>query len=116
MTFDGTIIFTEDYSFSRVLVPEEQLDVLGVCTHLSKKGMTTKQAQQYVDLARQAGVKFWRDELPWSTVEPAKGQYKIPASADAAGGVGPKGRVAIIIGFIVFAIISVMHLPKKEEA
>jgi hypothetical protein len=38
------------------------------------------------------------------------------ASADAAGGVGPKGRVAIIIGFVVFAIISVMHLPKKEEA
>lgn len=81
---DGKIIFTEDYSFSRVLVPEEQLDILGVCTHLSKRGMTTKQAQQYVDLARQAGVKFWRDELPWSTVEPAKGQYKIPASADAA--------------------------------
>lgn len=81
---DGKIIFTEDYSFSRVLVPEEQLDILGVCTHLSKRGMTTKQSQQYVDLARQAGVKFWRDELPWSTVEPAKGQYKIPASADAA--------------------------------
>ena len=38
------------------------------------------------------------------------------ASADAAGGVGPKGRVAIIIGFVVFAIVSVMHLPKKEEA
>ena len=38
------------------------------------------------------------------------------ASADAAGGVGTKGRVAIIIGLIVFAIISVMHLPKKEEA
>ena len=38
------------------------------------------------------------------------------ASADAAGGVGAKGRVAIIIGFVVFAIISVMHLPKKEEA
>ena len=38
------------------------------------------------------------------------------ASADAAGGVGTKGRVAIIIGFVVFAIISVMHLPKKEEA
>ena len=37
------------------------------------------------------------------------------ASADAAGGVGAKGRVAIIIGFVVFAIISVMHLPKKEE-
>ena len=38
------------------------------------------------------------------------------ASADAAGGVGTKGRVAIIIGLIVFAIISVMHLPKKEES
>ena len=38
------------------------------------------------------------------------------ASADAAGGVGAKGRVAIIIGFVVFAIVSVMHLPKKEEA
>ena len=38
------------------------------------------------------------------------------ASADAAGGVGAKGRVAIIIGLVVFAIISVMHLPKKEEA
>ena len=37
------------------------------------------------------------------------------ASADAAGGVGAKGRIAIIIGFVVFAIISVMHLPKKEE-
>ena len=35
------------------------------------------------------------------------------ASADAAGGVGTKGRVAIIIGLVVFAIISVMHLPKK---
>ena len=38
------------------------------------------------------------------------------ASADAAGGVGAKGRIAIIIGFVVFAVISVMHLPKKEEA
>ena len=38
------------------------------------------------------------------------------ASADAAGGVGAKGRVAIIIGLVAFAIISVMHLPKKEEA
>ena len=38
------------------------------------------------------------------------------ASADAAGGVGAKGRVAIIIGLVVFAVISVMHLPKKEEA
>ena len=38
------------------------------------------------------------------------------ASADAAGGVGTKGRVAIIIGLVVFAIISVMHLPKKEES
>ena len=37
------------------------------------------------------------------------------ASADAAGGVGTKGRVAIIIGFVVMAVVSVMHLPKKEE-
>ena len=38
------------------------------------------------------------------------------ASADAAGGVGIKGRIAIIIGFVIFAVISVMNLPKKEEA
>ena len=38
------------------------------------------------------------------------------ASADAAGGVGTKGRIAIIIGFVVFALISVLHLPEKEEA
>ena len=37
------------------------------------------------------------------------------ASADAAGGVGTKGRIAIIIGFVVFAVISVMNLPKKED-
>lgn len=37
------------------------------------------------------------------------------ASADAAGGVGIKGRIAIIIGFVVFAVISVMNLPKKED-
>ena len=37
------------------------------------------------------------------------------ASADAAGGVGIKGRVAIIIGFVVFALISVLNLPKKED-
>ena len=37
------------------------------------------------------------------------------ASADAAGGVGIKGRIAIVIGFVVFAIISVMNLPKKED-
>ena len=37
------------------------------------------------------------------------------ASADAAGGVGTKGRVAIIIGFVVFAVISVMNMPKKED-
>jgi len=36
-------------------------------------------------------------------------------SADAAGGVGIKGRIAIIIGFVVFAVISVMNLPKKED-
>ena len=38
------------------------------------------------------------------------------ASADAAGGVGTKGRIAIVIGFVVFALISVLHLPEKEEA
>ena len=37
------------------------------------------------------------------------------ASADAAGGVGTKGRIAIIIGFVVFAVISVLNLPKKED-
>ena len=37
------------------------------------------------------------------------------ASADAAGGVGIKGRIAIIIGFVVFAVISVLNLPKKED-
>ena len=37
------------------------------------------------------------------------------ASADAAGGVGIKGRIAIIIGFVVFAVISAMNLPKKED-
>ena len=37
------------------------------------------------------------------------------ASADAAGGVGIKGRVAIIIGFVVFAVISVMNIAKKED-
>ena len=37
------------------------------------------------------------------------------ASADAAGGVGIKGRIAIIIGFVVFAAISVLNLPKKED-
>ena len=37
------------------------------------------------------------------------------ASADAAGGVGTKGRIAIVIGFVVFALISVLHLPEKEE-
>ena len=37
------------------------------------------------------------------------------ASADAAGGVGPKGRVAIIIGFIVFAVISAMNIQKQED-
>ena len=80
----GVLIYSENFSFSRVLTPEKQLDVLGVCTHLAKKGMTGAQSQQYVDLARQAGASFWRDELPWSTVEPAKGQYKIPAVCDTA--------------------------------
>ena len=37
------------------------------------------------------------------------------ASADAAGGVGIKGRIAIVIGFVVFAVISAMNLPKKED-
>ena len=37
------------------------------------------------------------------------------ASADSAGGVGPKGRVAIIIGFVVFAVISAMNIAKKED-
>lgn len=81
---DGKLIFSENYSFSRVLVPEKQLDVMGVCTHLSKRGMTASQAQQYVDLARQAGISFWRDELPWNTVEPTKGTYYFPAVCDAA--------------------------------
>ena len=80
----GEMLFTETYSFSRVLTPEKQLDVMGVCTHLAKKGMTGTQAQQYVELARQAGASFWRDELPWSTVESSKGTYKIPAVADSA--------------------------------
>lgn len=37
------------------------------------------------------------------------------ASADAAGGVGIKGRVAIIIGFVVFAVISAMNIQKQED-
>ena len=37
------------------------------------------------------------------------------ASADAAGGVGIKGRIAIVIGFVVFAVISVMNIAKKED-
>jgi len=37
------------------------------------------------------------------------------ANAESAGGVGPKGRIAIIIGFVVFAAISVLNLPKKED-
>ena len=81
---DGKLIYNESFSFSRVLVPEKQLSIMGVCTHLSKRGMAVKQSQQYVDLARQAGISFWRDELPWSTVEPSKGTYYFPSSADAA--------------------------------
>jgi len=80
----GELMYSENFSFSRVLTPEKQLDVMGVCTHLAKKGMSGPQSQQYVDLARQAGASFWRDELPWSTVEPAKGQYYIPAVCDSA--------------------------------
>jgi hypothetical protein len=37
------------------------------------------------------------------------------ASADAAGGVGIKGRIAIIIGFVVFAAISVLNIQKQED-
>ena len=37
------------------------------------------------------------------------------ASADAAGGVGIKGRIAIIIGFVVFAVISAMNISKQED-
>ena len=37
------------------------------------------------------------------------------ANAESAGGVGPKGRVAIIIGFIVMAVVSLMNMPKKED-
>ena len=37
------------------------------------------------------------------------------ASADSAGGVGIKGRVAIIIGFVVFAVISAMNIQKQED-
>ncbi len=80
----GKLVLTQDYSFSRVLTPEKQLDIMGVCTHLSKNGMTTADSQKYVDLARMGGASFWRDELPWSVVEPAKGQYYFPESADAA--------------------------------
>ena len=80
----GKSVLTQDYSFSRVLTPVKQLDIMGVCTHLSKNGMTTADAQNYVDLARKGGASFWRDELPWSVVEPAKGQYYFPESADMA--------------------------------
>ncbi len=80
----GELMYSEEFDFSRVLTPEKQLDIMGVCTHLAKKGMSGAQSQQYVELARQAGVSFWRDELPWSTVEPAKGQYYIPAVCDSA--------------------------------
>ena len=37
------------------------------------------------------------------------------ASADSAGGVGIKGRVAIIIGFVVFAVISALNIQKQED-
>ena len=37
------------------------------------------------------------------------------ASADSAGGVGIKGRVAIIIGFVMFAVISAMNIQKQED-
>ncbi|MBQ1280952.1 MAG: YedE-related selenium metabolism membrane protein, partial [Oscillospiraceae bacterium] len=38
------------------------------------------------------------------------------ASADAAGGVGTNGRIAIIVGIVVFLVISLMHLPKAAKA
>lgn len=37
------------------------------------------------------------------------------ANAESAGGVGIKGRVAIIIGFVVMAVVSLMNMPKKED-
>ena len=37
------------------------------------------------------------------------------ANAESAGGVGPKCRVAIIIGFVVMAVVSLMNMPKKED-
>ena len=37
------------------------------------------------------------------------------AAAATAGGVGIKGRVAIIIGFVVFAVISAMNIQKQED-
>ena len=37
------------------------------------------------------------------------------ASADAAGGVGIKGRIAIVIGFVVFAAISALNIQKQED-
>ena len=37
------------------------------------------------------------------------------ANAESAGGVGPKGRIAIIIGFVVMAVVSLMNMPKKED-
>ena len=37
------------------------------------------------------------------------------ASADSAGGVGTKGRVTIIIGFVVFAVISALNIQKQED-
>ena len=37
------------------------------------------------------------------------------ANAESAGGVGPKGRGAIIIGFVVMAVVSLMNMPKKED-
>lgn len=38
------------------------------------------------------------------------------ANAESAGGVGPNGRIAIILGFVVFAVISLVHLPKTAKA
>ena len=37
------------------------------------------------------------------------------ASADAAGGVGIKGRVAVVIGLVLMAVIAYFNIPKKGK-
>ena len=37
------------------------------------------------------------------------------ASADAAGGVGIKGRIAVVIGLVVMAAIAYFNIPKKSK-